>query len=122
MLMMLLQVLGKNGHLPHVAPQQTATRAEQPQQPAWPEHTCIPAAHSHSSNSSSSKPQAADLSGGYESRHAAAAGDLWARLTGPHKRPQGGGRGRDIDALAQDMQALDTDIASLEATLHSAGL
>ncbi|KAK9845131.1 hypothetical protein WJX74_010969 [Apatococcus lobatus] len=114
-------VLGKHGHLPCVAAQQAATQAEQPPQLAWPDSTRISATQPPSS--SSSKLQVPDSLSGYPPRgDAPGAEDLWARLTGPQRRHKGNGRGRDIDALAQDMQALDTDIASLEATLHSAGL
>ena len=104
------QVLGKNGKLPH---------AEQPQQPHWPPSGRISAAQPQST---SRKVHPSGLSGGYPMGDAAVAEDLWACLTEPRRRQQGGERGRDIDALAQDMASLDTDIASLEATLHSAGL
>ena len=53
---------------------------------------------------------------------ATAAADLLASLEGTRKRKPASVGGRDIAALAHDMQALDTDIASLEATLHSSGL
>ena len=52
----------------------------------------------------------------------AAAESLLASLRGSQRHRPAGVGGRDMAALQQDMQDLDSDIASLEATLHSAGL